>query len=33
MKLNEMEKQLLYQTEGSEWHVVPHELSMASRYA
>lgn len=29
MELNEMEKQLLYQTEGSEWYAVQHELAMA----
>ncbi len=33
MELNEMEKRLLYQTEGSEWYAVLHELAMASRYA
>lgn len=33
MELNEMEKRVLYQTEGSEWYAVLHELAMASRYA
>ena len=33
LKLNEMEKRVLYQTEGSEWYAVLHELAMASRYA
>ncbi len=33
MELNEMERRLLYQTEGSEWYAVLHELAMASRYA
>ena len=33
MELNEMEKRMLYQTEGSEWYAVLHELAMASRYA
>lgn len=33
MELNEMEKRLLYQTEGSEWYAVLHELAMASRFA
>lgn len=33
MELNEMEKRLLYQTEGSEWYAVLHELAVASRFA
>lgn len=33
MELNEMEKRMLYQTEGSERYAVLHELLMASRYA
>ncbi|MBD5462686.1 MAG: addiction module toxin RelE [Lachnospiraceae bacterium] len=33
MDLNEMEKRMLYQTEGSERYTVMHELMMASRYA
>lgn len=33
MKLNEMEKRMLYQTEGSERYAVMHDLLMASRYA
>lgn len=33
MELNEMEKRVLYQTEGSEWYAVLHELAMALRYA
>ncbi len=33
MELNEMEKRMLYQTEGSERYEVMHELLMASRYA
>lgn len=33
MKLNEMEKWMLYQIEGSEWYAIRHELVMASRYA
>ena len=31
MEFNEMEKRLLYQTEGSEWYAVLHELAMADR--
>ena len=33
MNLNEMEKRMLYQTEGSERYAVLQEMSMASRYA
>ena len=33
MELSEMEKWVLYQTEGSEWYAILHELAMASRYA
>lgn len=33
MELNGMEKRMLYQTEGSEWYAILHELAMASRYA
>ncbi len=33
MELNEMEKRMLYQTEGSERYALMHELLMASRYA
>ena len=33
MELNEMEKRMLYQTEGSERYAILHELTMASRYA
>ena len=33
MELNEMEKRMLYQTEGRERYAVLHELLMASRYA
>ena len=33
MELNEMEKRMLYQTEGSERYAIRHELVMASRYA
>ncbi len=33
MELNEMEKRMLYQTEGSERYAIRHELAMASRYA
>ena len=33
MELNEMEKRMLYQTDGSERYVILHELLMASRYA
>ena len=33
MELNEMEKRMLYQTEGSERYVILHELLMASRYS
>lgn len=33
MELNEMEKRMLYQTEGSERYAILHELAMASRYA
>ena len=33
MELNEMEKRMLYQTEGSERYAILHELLMASRYA
>ena len=33
MELNEMEKRVLYQTEGREWYAALHELAMASRYA
>ena len=33
MELNEMEKRMLYQTEGSVRYVILHELLMASRYA
>ncbi len=33
MELNEMEKRMLYQTEGSEKYAIRHELVMASRYA
>lgn len=33
MELNEMEKRMLYQTDGSERHTILHELLMASRYA
>lgn len=33
MELNEMEKRMLYQTEGNEWYAIMHELLMASRYA
>jgi hypothetical protein len=33
MELNEMEKRLLYQTEGSEWYALLHGMAMASRYA
>ena len=32
MELNEMEKRMLYQTEGSEKYAILHELAMASRY-
>ncbi len=33
MELNEMEKRMLYQTEGSERYALMHELLMSSRYA
>ena len=33
MELNEMEKRMLYQTEGSERYALMHDLLMASRYA
>ena len=33
MELNEMEKRMLYQTEGIERYAIWHELIMASRYA
>ena len=33
MELNEMEKRMLYQTEGIERYAILHELVMASRYA
>ena len=33
MELSEMEKWVLYQTEGSEWYAILHELAMALRYA
>ncbi len=33
MELNEMEKRMLYQTEGSERYAVMHDLLMTSRYA
>lgn len=33
MELNEMEKRMLYQTEGSERYAILHELLMASQYA
>lgn len=33
MELNEMEKRMLYQTQGSERYAILHELLMASRYA
>ena len=33
MELNEMEKRMLYQTEGNERYALMHELLMASRYA
>ncbi len=33
MELNEMERRMLYQTEGSEQYALLHELLMASRYA
>ncbi len=33
MELNEMEKRMLYQTEGNERYAIMHELLMASRYA
>ena len=33
MELNEMEKRMLYQTEGNERYALIHELLMASRYA
>ena len=33
MELNEMEKRMLYQTEGSERYAILHELLMGSRYA
>lgn len=33
MELSEMEKRMLYQTEGSERYAILHELLMASRYA
>ena len=33
MELTEMEKRMLYQTEGSERYAVLQEMSMASRYA
>lgn len=33
MELNEMEKRMLYQTEGSERYAILHEMLMASRYA
>ena len=33
MELNEMEKRMLYQTDGSERYAILHELLMASRYA
>ena len=33
MELNEMEKRMLCQTEGSERYALMHELLMASRYA
>lgn len=32
MELNEMEKRILYQTDGSERYAILHELLMASRY-
>ena len=33
MELNEMEKRMLYQTQGSERYAILHELLLASRYA
>lgn len=33
MELNEMEKRMLFQTEGSERYAILHEMLMASRYA
>ena len=33
MEFTEMEKRMLYQTEGSERYAVLQEMSMASRYA
>lgn len=33
MEFTEMEKRMLYQTEGSDRHAVINELSMASQYA
>ena len=33
MELNEMEKRMLYQTDGNERHAILHELLMASQYA
>lgn len=33
MELNEMEKRMLYQTDGSERHTILYELLMSSRYA
>lgn len=33
MELNEMEKRMLYQTQGSERYAILHEMLMASRYA
>ncbi len=33
MELNEMEKRMLYQTQGGERYAILHELLMASRYA
>ena len=33
MELTEMEKRMLYQTEGTERYAILQEMSMASRYA
>ena len=33
MELNEMEKRMLFQTEGSERYAILHEMLMVSRYA
>ena len=33
MELNEMEKRMLFQTEGSERYTILHEMLMDSRYA